>query len=190
MIRMVRRAWLTIALAIAASSQTVIVAAVGAATRSVSPAMARPAEGRLAIDAGIGGRYRAGADVPVRVTITADRLIHDTLRVRTDPLDGLGPEIRVAVAVAGGSTKVVRLVVPTFGGNGPLDVSATLASDQSTIDEHDDAVESERQGVADEAPRLATASRGGGYFERSPWRPSAVDRPRRRNSTDLPSGQA
>ena len=93
--------------------------------------MARRAEGRLAIDAGIGGRYRAGADVPVRVTISADRLIHDTLRVRTDPLDGLGPEIRVAVDVAGGSTKVVRLVVPTFGGNGPLDVSATLASDQA-----------------------------------------------------------
>jgi hypothetical protein len=78
-------------------------------------AAASPAHGEttLAVEAGWGGRYRPGQPVPVRVEITADRLIHGTLLVRADD----GTETSLQVEVPGGSVKEYFLVVPTS----PLD---------------------------------------------------------------------
>ena len=63
----------------------------------------------LAIDAGYAGSFAPLAPVPVRVTLTADRLVRGTLVVEGDA----GAPIRVPVDIAGGSRKQVLILVPT-----------------------------------------------------------------------------
>ncbi|MGH9113237.1 MAG: hypothetical protein ACRDZN_13230, partial [Acidimicrobiales bacterium] len=93
---------------------------------SAAPAAAAT---RLVVEAGWGGgSFVAGRPLPVRVDITADRLVTGSLRV------SLGGEqsTTVAVEVPGGSTKRVVVVLATSvdGGPGGGRVQATLTGDE------------------------------------------------------------
>jgi hypothetical protein len=95
------------------------------------------AETRLEVTAGYaGGNYVPGRGVPVRVTITADRLVHGTLEVRLDQL-GTSVPIRVPVEVPGGSEKEYLVVLPTLIGAGRVQVDARLLGDDAAAGEVD-----------------------------------------------------
>ena len=62
----------------------------------------------MKVDAGWAGAYDPTLPMPVRVTITADRLVRGNLTVQ-----GEGPAIRTPIEVAGGSRKRVIIMIPT-----------------------------------------------------------------------------
>jgi hypothetical protein len=107
-----------------------LVAAVVASVAWVSPASA---ETTLQVDAGYAGSFVAGQAVPVRVRVSADRLMRGTLEV------GIGsPESAVPVAmpveVPGGSQKEFLIVAPS--GMDPAqspDVVARLLQDGQIV---------------------------------------------------------
>jgi hypothetical protein len=71
------------------------------------------AETGLVVEAGFaGGLYTPGRSVPVRVRITADRLVQGTLRVELESFDESVP-VAVPVEVPGGSSKEYLVVLPT-----------------------------------------------------------------------------
>lgn len=83
------------------------------------PALAGEA---MTIDAGYGDRYVAGRPAPVRVGITADRLLAGTLEVGTT---GSIP-VSIPVEVPGGSAKQYVVVVPTTPWSPSTEVTARL----------------------------------------------------------------
>ena len=80
------------------------------------------AETVLAVDPGYAGSYVPGWPVPVRVQVTADRLVRGRLEVE---LSG-GAPVALPVEVPGGSQKQFLVVVAPERGSGPVQVTARL----------------------------------------------------------------
>jgi hypothetical protein len=92
---------------------------------SIPPAHAQTS---VRVSAGFDGRFVPGARIPVRVTVTADRLVEGTLEVRY-PREG-EPVVRMPIEVSGGSVKEFVLVVPTrLDGTAPSQVVVTAGRD-------------------------------------------------------------
>ncbi len=97
---------------------------------TASPASA---ETTLEVEAGYDGMYLPGRPVPVRVVVTADRLVRGTLEVVVGGGFGAGvTTTTVPVEVPGGSVKELVVVIPTpiVGGG---EVRATLAADDERV---------------------------------------------------------
>jgi hypothetical protein len=95
------------------------------------------AETRLEVTAGFaGGNYVPGRALPVRVHISADRLIQGTLQVQLDQL-GTSVPVAVPVEVPGGSDKEYLVVLPTLVGAGRIQVDARLSGDDAAAGEAD-----------------------------------------------------
>lgn len=98
-----------------------VVAPVLAAVVWAGPAAA---ETTLEVDAGYAGSFVPGQEVPVRVRVSADRLVRGTLEVGVGrPEDGV--PVSMAVEVPGGSQKEFLIAAPSGFDQGP-DVVATL----------------------------------------------------------------
>ena len=83
-----------------------------------------PAEKRttgLSIDAGWAGAFDPTSPIPVRVTISADRLVKGDLLITGD-----GPPVRVPIEVAGGSRKLVVAAVPSSESSSRTTVEAKI----------------------------------------------------------------
>src|SRR5690349_3074297 len=102
-----------------------MVAAVVAA--SVLWAGPASADTTLDVDAGYAGLFIPGQEVPVRVRITADRLVRGTLEVEVGSADN-GTPVALAVEVPGGSQKQFLVTAPS-GYNQNPDVVARLRQD-------------------------------------------------------------
>ena len=89
------------------------------------------AETTLDVDAGYGGFFVAGRDVPVRVTISADRLVRGTLEVSVGTGEDRTP-VAMAVEVPGGSQKQFLLVASAGVSQSP-DVVARLRQDDRVL---------------------------------------------------------
>ena len=79
----------------------------------------------LAIDAGWAGAFDPTAPIPVRVTITADRLVRGTLVVEAD---GFVPN-SLPIEVAGGSRKRIIVILPGSDFAGPVTIAAHVDGD-------------------------------------------------------------
>jgi hypothetical protein len=93
------------------------------------------ADTELTVEAGFaGGLYVPGRSVPVRVTITADRLVQGTVRVELGRFDDAIP-VAVPVEVPGGSSKQYLVVVPsvTAGDGGKTTVTVSLDGDDAKV---------------------------------------------------------
>jgi hypothetical protein len=103
------------------------------ATALVATPSPASAEATLAVEAGYAGGYSPGRELPVRVTITADRLVSGTLEITfaaggfTDPN---GTVTDLPVEVPGGSVKEFLVVVPTSEGTEDGTVNVQLAGDE------------------------------------------------------------
>ncbi len=64
----------------------------------------------LDVEVGVGGLYRPGKALPVRVTVTGNRLIDGTLRITTRDRSAT---VEIPVEVAGGSVKTFATSLPT-----------------------------------------------------------------------------
>ena len=82
----------------------------------------------IAVDAGYAGAFAPLAPVPVRVTLTADRLVRGTLVVEGDA----GAPIRVPIDLAGGSRKQVLILVPTPAVSTNISIRVSLDGSRST----------------------------------------------------------
>lgn len=93
------------------------------------------AETDLDVEAGYGdGLYVPGRALPVRVRITADRLVSGELRVELRSLGGGGQmPVDVPVEVPGGSTKDIVVAVPTPAFTDRLEVRARLDAGGAAI---------------------------------------------------------
>lgn len=96
------------------------------------------ADTTLDVDAGYAGSFIPGHEVPVRVRISADRLVHGTLEVQVGTLGDAAPVV-LPVDVPGGSQKQFLVAAPA-GMNQAPDVVARLrqgdrlvASGQTTV---------------------------------------------------------
>lgn len=96
-----------------------LVVALSAVLWTASPAAA---ETTLGVDPGYAGAYVPGWPVPVRVQVTADRLLRGRLEVE---LAG-GAPVALPVEVPGGGQKQFLVVVPSQTAGGPADVTARL----------------------------------------------------------------
>jgi hypothetical protein len=89
------------------------------------------AETTMQVDAGYAGSFVPGQDVPVRVRISADRLVRGTLEVAVGGLEN-GAPVAMAVEVPGGSEK--QFVVTARAGPDPApDVVARLRQDDTVL---------------------------------------------------------
>lgn len=88
------------------------------------------------IDAGWGARYQPGEPIPVRVQITAPRLLRGTLLVDVgnDEFNDM-PSVSVPFEVPGGSTKQYLVVAPTSAQPRGDSVTATLLEDDRRVAE-------------------------------------------------------
>jgi len=116
----------------------VVVAVVVAAVGPVFGAGSAAAETTLEVDAGYAGSFVPGKEVPVRVRVSADRLVRGTLEIAVGSLDNAVP-VAMAVEVPGGSEKQFVVAAPT-GLNQTPEVVARLregdrltASGQATV---------------------------------------------------------
>ena len=96
----------------------------------------------LTIEAGYAGAYEPTVPMPVRVTITAERLVRTDLVVQGD-----GPPIRTPVEVAGGSRKQIVVLLPTPDAGGPVTVKASLGAGPPVTTDVDGRGTSELVGV-------------------------------------------
>jgi hypothetical protein len=95
------------------------------------------AETQLEVAGGYGGgNFVPGRAVPVRVRITADRLVRGTLEVRLTALDQSVPTT-VPVEVPGGSSKEYLVVLPTLAQTDRVEVDARLSGDGASGAGHD-----------------------------------------------------
>jgi hypothetical protein len=97
------------------------------------------ADTELTVEAGFtGGLYVPGRTVPVRVNITADRLVEGTVRVELGRFDDAIP-VAVPVEVPGGSSKEYLVVVPSaaVGDGGRTTVTASLDGDEAQVGRDD-----------------------------------------------------
>ena len=92
-----------------------------------SPAPAAAAT-TLKVEAGYAGTYVPGQPLPVRVRVTADRLLSGTLEVATN-----GAPTSVGVEVPGGSEKEFLVLVSTSAADRDLDVTARLPAGSDSI---------------------------------------------------------
>jgi hypothetical protein len=110
----------------------VATALAGLTTTGASPAAA---DTRLEVSAGYaGGNFVPGRALPVRVRITADRLVKGTLRVQIESSGDTVP-VTVPVEVPGGSNKEYLVVLPTLAGFDSADVTASLTGDDAAAGE-------------------------------------------------------
>ena len=95
----------------------------------ISPASA---ETTLQVDAGYAGSFVAGQEVPVRVRVSADRLMRGILEVGIGNAENGMPMAAMAVEVPGGSQKEFLLVAPSgaHGAQSPDVVARLLQGDQ------------------------------------------------------------
>ncbi len=94
---------------------------------------ARPAsaETTLEVDAGYAGSFIPGKEVPVRVRVSADRLVRGTLEVAIgNPENGV--PVAMAVEIPGGGQKQFLIVAPA-GLNPTPDVTARLRQDDRVV---------------------------------------------------------
>ena len=120
------RALATVASVVAAGT---FVAATLAGITAGAPPVA--AETRIEVTAGYaGGNYVPGRGVPVRIHITADRLVQGTLHVQLEQLGDSVP-VTVPVEVPGGSDKQYLVVLPTLAGATRADITARLTGDDA-----------------------------------------------------------
>jgi hypothetical protein len=84
------------------------------------------AESTVTAKAGVGGRYVPGRELPVTVTVQADRLIRGTLRVTPDGNTQM--TVEVPVEVSAGSGKDIVAILPSVRPNGgpPSEVSVSV----------------------------------------------------------------
>lgn len=112
-----------------------LLAAVVATLVWASPA---GAETTMAVDAGYAGGFVAGQEVPVRVRVSADRLVRGTLEVGIGNLEN-GVPVAMAVEVPGGSQKEFLVTAPSGLNQGPdvvvrlLQGEQVVASAQTTV---------------------------------------------------------
>lgn len=112
-----------------------LVVAVVATLVWASPASA---ETTMAVDAGYAGSFVAGQEVPVRVRVSADRLVRGTLEVGIGNLEN-GVPVAMAVEVPGGSQKEFLVTAPSGYNQGPdvvvrlLQGEQVVASAQTTV---------------------------------------------------------
>lgn len=106
----------------------VLVAAIMAFGANARPA---GAAGTLEVSAGYGGNFVPGRSVPVRVGISADRLIRGVLRVQVNAPGREGVPVSVPVEVSGGTDKEYLVSVPTISGMDQAQVTASLGGDLS-----------------------------------------------------------
>jgi hypothetical protein len=98
------------------------VAAVLAASASVAGSPTASAETTLRVSAGFAGTYAPGAALPVRVVVSADRLLSGVLEVKVSD----GPPTLASVEVPGGSEKEFLVLVPTDPSARSREVTARL----------------------------------------------------------------
>ena len=92
----------------------------------VSPASA---ETTLQVDAGYAGSFVAGKEVPVRIRVSADRLLRGTLEVGVGSQEN-GVPVAMAVEVPGGSQKEFLVTAPSGFNQSPDVVARLLQGDQ------------------------------------------------------------
>lgn len=103
-----------------------LVAALGVSLGWVSPAAA---ETTLQVDAGYAGSFVAGKEVPVRIRVSADRLLRGTLEVGVGTQEN-GVPVAMAVEVPGGSQKEFLVTAPSGLNQTPDVVARLLQGDQ------------------------------------------------------------
>lgn len=96
-----------------------LLAALSTTALSAAPAAA---ETTLSVSAGFAGSYLPGAALPVRVLVSADRLLSGVLEV----VVGDGAPVVAPVEVPGGSEKEFLILVPTDFAGRPRDVTVRL----------------------------------------------------------------
>ncbi|MGI8809314.1 MAG: hypothetical protein ACR2KK_16050 [Acidimicrobiales bacterium] len=89
------------------------------------------AETTLEVDAGYAGSFVPGQEVPVRVRISADRLVRGTLEVAVGSLENATP-VAMAVEIPGGGQKEF-LITARSGLNQSPDVVARLRQDDRLV---------------------------------------------------------
>ena len=105
------------------STAATTTAPASATASAAAPATATSA--RLTVEAGWSGAFDPTAPIPVRITITADRLLKGTLRVEAD---GAVPNV-LPIEVAGGSRKRIVLVLPGSDFSNAVRISAKVDGD-------------------------------------------------------------
>ena len=106
----------------------------------------------MQVDAGWAGAYDPTIPMPVRVTLTADRLVRTNLIVQ-----GEGPPIRTPIEIAGGSRKRVTILVPTSESTNATTVRVHLeGGPEPTVVDVQSRADSELVGVT-EGVRLGRA---------------------------------
>lgn len=110
-----------------------LVAAVVASVALTTLGGAGPAsaETTLEVDAGYAGAFVPGQEVPIRVRVTADRLVRGTLEVAVGTPEN-GTPVAMAVEVPGGGQKQFLMTAPA-GLNQSPDVTARLRQDDRVI---------------------------------------------------------
>ena len=96
---------------------------------SPSPAVAATT---LEVDAGWGGSYHPGQPLPIRVTVTADRLLRGDLQVEVGGMT-LTPSVERPVEVPGGSAEVHLFVLPSGVEQPVTEVRAVLRADDEVV---------------------------------------------------------
>jgi len=99
-------------------------AVVGAGLAAVGAPPAA-AETKLTVEAGYNGAFIPGRPVPVRVVVTADRLVKGSLVLQISGFTD-GTTTTLPVEVPGGSVKEFLIVIPTPGAQDSLDLTARL----------------------------------------------------------------
>ncbi len=105
-----------------------LAAAVAASVVWVGPASA---ETTLEVEAGYAGAFIPGQEVPVRVRVTADRLVRGTLEVAVGSPEN-GVPVAMAVEVPGGGQKQFLITAPA-GLNPNPEVTARLRQDDRVL---------------------------------------------------------
>ena len=158
---------LTLALASLLASLTATAGPATAAEETPAEETAADAPARgLQLEAGWSGKYQPGEAIPVRVLVTADRLLSGRLEVAvTDDGFGTAPNVVVPVEVPGGSTKEYFVVVPSSAQQAGGNVRAVLVDDGTTVAQGEIRLEASRDtelvgllpGVLDGRPLPGTA---------------------------------
>ena len=86
----------------------------------------------LEVEAGWEGSYRPGRSLPVRVTVTADRLLRGDLRVELAGMT-FAPTVERRLEVPGGSAEEHLFVLPSTGEQPGTEVRAVLRADDEVV---------------------------------------------------------
>ena len=102
-----------------------LTAAIRTATATATATDTETGPNGLSLEAGWAGAFDPTAPIPVRVTITADRLIRGTLVVEAD---GFVPN-SLPIEVAGGSRKRILMVLPGSDLTSSVTITAKVEGD-------------------------------------------------------------